>query len=102
MSTGPVTPMSDGGKPGGVKIRFFLCSVPPSLLLASLLVPVFAGDKEYMVSYAFLFVVASAMAIFGYKKKVRRHVTAGTILMCLAPLLPHLVGGMVGAFLRGG
>ena len=85
-------------EPKPVRIRYLLAGILPSLFLATLLVPTYSGDVEYILSYLFLFAVACVTGIVGVKRKLPRYVTAATALLWTAPFLPIIVVVIAEAF----
>ena len=99
MNNKQVTPpTATPGEPEPIQNGCLIASVFPSLVFASVLVPMEYGQFEYARSYLFLFAVAVVTGIVGVKRKMSRYVTAATALLWAAPFLPIIVTVIVEAF----
>jgi hypothetical protein len=71
--------------------RWFFFGIIPSLFIGSALVPMEIGANQYLALYGILFFASCGYVTVGMKKKIRRHVTIGTILMWSAPVIPIIL-----------
>jgi fatty acid desaturase len=76
-------------EPKPIHLRLLFGPLIPSLIVAAIIAPYAPfGTIEYVRGYAFLFVVACALAMIGTKMKVQRYSRASIVLLWVAPLLP--------------